>query len=739
MWERGYIVSMHGRSISRNIWRNRSWTVASLCITTVLIGIMLVSLRFTLENPSVLQSELAPNMDTIQDNAVMTALYAPQMVQTDATSVTVGPLHVSNENPRYFSDANGQIVYLTGSHTWSNLQDNGGSDPPPAFDYTAYLDFLVANGHNFFRLWAWEQARWTVETDDDNYRFAPLPYQRPGPGTALDAKAKFDLTQFNQAYFDRLRARVIAAGERGIYVSVMLFDGWSVSQQFSSSHNPWRGHPFNSANNVNGVDGDPNHDGNGEEVHTLAIPAVTALQEAYVRKVIDTLNDLGNVLYEVSNESHGGSTTWQYHLIDLIKSYEVGLPQQHPVGMTVEWPDGSIADLWASNADWISMYGDLNHPPVATGAKVIVADTDHLCGVCGNRMWVWKSFTRGENPIFMDGYDGAGYGVGGGGFNFNDPTWVSLRRNLGYTRQFAVRLNLAAMTPQPQLASSGYVLAYAAAENAEYLVYLPTGGQVDVELSATPGELNVEWFNPATGDTTLGAPIDGGAQRSLAPPFASDAVLYIYQTKVTPPTYKLMLPTVGSGSTSAEPLGPYLGGQVITLTATPDAGWDFDGWSGDVVSSDNPTTFTISADAVVTATFAEEPSLPYTLTVNTVGDGSVEIDPSQIAYTSGQAITLTAVPTTGRLFLGWSGDIIAETNPLRLTIMADTALTATFSLEAPHSFFQYLPIIEEDSTPLARRRGAKLLLISLAAKLETYPHRDPQRWGSYLGFRHLRT
>ncbi len=29
-----------------------------------------------------------------------------------------GPLHVSRDNPRYFADAEGRVVYLTGSHTW---------------------------------------------------------------------------------------------------------------------------------------------------------------------------------------------------------------------------------------------------------------------------------------------------------------------------------------------------------------------------------------------------------------------------------------------------------------------------------------------------------------------------------------------------------------------------------------------------------------------------------------------
>ncbi len=41
-------------------------------------------------------------------------------------------------------------------------------------------------------------------------------------------------------------------------------------------------------------------------------------------KVIDTVNDLDNVLYETVNEGDGTSVDWQYHMIDFIKSYESG-------------------------------------------------------------------------------------------------------------------------------------------------------------------------------------------------------------------------------------------------------------------------------------------------------------------------------------------------------------------------------------------------------------------------------
>jgi hypothetical protein len=453
-------------------------------------------------------------------------------------AVATGPLQVDPANHRYFTDGSGKAILLTGSHTWSNLQDNGGSDPPPVFDYTTYLNFLQTNHHNFFRLWVWEESRWTSETSDNNYWFYPMtPYQRTGPGNAEDGKPKFDLTQFDQAYFDRMRTRIIEAGNLGIYVSIMLFNGWSLADK-GGQGNPWRGHPFKSTNNINGINGDPNGYDNGLNTQDLSIPAVTAIQESYVRKVIDTVNDLDNVLYEISNESTGGpgNVAWQYHFIDFIHSYEAGKPKQHPVGMTVPYPNGDNADLLASQAEWISPNGDLGNPPAADGTKVVLADTDHLCGICGNRVWVWKSFTRGENPIFMDGYDGAGYGVGGAGFDFNDPTWVSLRKNLGYILTYANRMNLEKMVPHGELASTGYALAYPVASGAEYLVYLPSGGTRTVDLRAVSGTLTVEWFNPSDGTTTIGGTTTGGAIRSFTPPFGGEAVLYIYQASPSTPT-----------------------------------------------------------------------------------------------------------------------------------------------------------------------------------------------------------
>jgi hypothetical protein len=85
-------------------------------------------------------------------------------------------------------------------------------------------------------------------------------------------------------------------------------------------------------------------------------------------------------------------------------------------------------------------------------------------------------------------------------------------------------MDLASMVPSNDLASTGYCLAN---PEVEYLVYLPDGGKVTVDLSAASGTLAVEWFNPSTGEATSGETAAGGESREFTAPFSGDAVLYM--------------------------------------------------------------------------------------------------------------------------------------------------------------------------------------------------------------------
>ena len=59
-----------------------------------------------------------------------------------------GTLHVSEINPRYFTDNTGKAVYLTGAHTWNNLVDMGPTQPPEEFDFPAYIEWMKKYNHN---------------------------------------------------------------------------------------------------------------------------------------------------------------------------------------------------------------------------------------------------------------------------------------------------------------------------------------------------------------------------------------------------------------------------------------------------------------------------------------------------------------------------------------------------------------------------------------------------------------
>lgn len=431
---------------------------------------------------------------------------------TIAAAPATGPLRVHPTNPRYFTDGtktpDGSLkaVYLTGSHTWGNLAD--GHDHP-AFDYTAYLDFLDQYKHNFIRLWS-----------GYNLGRAPIPYERTGPGAALDGQPRVDLTRLDPQFYDRLRSRVIAARDRGIYIGIMLFapDG--------AKKVDWPILLFNPTNNVQSIDTDSNKDGSGAEAYDLSIPRITACQEAYVRRVIDTVNDLDNVLYEIGNEGDLTSVPWQYHFIRFIRKYESGKPRQHPVGMTAVFNilDGSWTTdnraLLESPADWISPGLDTykDNPPAADGKKVIIADVDHIWPSAPHRGWIWECFLRGLQPILMDQY------------HYGEPKWTSsaeqeaMRKCMGYTLTYARRMNLAALTPRNDLTGTAYCLAD---PGAEYLIYQPKPGEAfSVELRA--GTYRYEWFDPAKGATAGDGRIksSGGAQ-PFKPPFAGDAVLYL--------------------------------------------------------------------------------------------------------------------------------------------------------------------------------------------------------------------
>jgi uncharacterized repeat protein (TIGR02543 family) len=213
---------------------------------------------------------------------------------------------------------------------------------------------------------------------------------------------------------------------------------------------------------------------------------------------------------------------------------------------------------------------------------------------------------------------------------------------------------------------------------------------------------SMESFDLAFTASNIGPFAGNAAETPGGEPEHVALIDYFYNTAFPGPgdsgadAYDLTINTAGSGSVAKTPdQGTYGCGQVVMLTAVPDPGWQFNGWSGDLTGSANPLALTMNGDKVVTATFSPLPPVTFSLTVETVGGGTVTIVPDQTGYAPDTLVTLTPVADPGWVFSGWSGDAIGSDAPLEITMDGDKAITATFVGEKTI----FLPAIMVPFTP----------------------------------------
>ena len=142
----------------------------------------------------------------------------------------------------------------------------------------------------------------------------------------------------------------------------------------------------------------------------------------------------------------------------------------------------------------------------------------------------------------------------------------------------------------------------------------------------------------------------------------------------------------GSVTTPGEGTFTYDEGTVVDLVATPNAGYRFVNWTGNVGTIANvnaaTTTITMSGDYSITANFEEIPE--YDLTISSTEGGSVTTPgEGTFTYAEGTVVNLVAEAEGGYHFVNWIGDVgtIANVNNATTTITMDDnyTITANFS------------------------------------------------------------
>jgi hypothetical protein len=164
----------------------------------------------------------------------------------------------------------------------------------------------------------------------------------------------------------------------------------------------------------------------------------------------------------------------------------------------------------------------------------------------------------------------------------------------------------------------------------------------------------------------------------------------------------------GGGTVTSSPAGiscgttcvhDFPGGTTVKLTAAPNSGSAFAGWSG-VCSGTSTCTVDLTANASATATFNSTSPLVQ-LTVHSAGTGAGTIKSSLTGincgftcsanFPSGTSVKLTETPTSGAKFAGWSGACSGISNTCTLALTAAASATATFTSAAAPVQLTVLP------------------------------------------------
>jgi hypothetical protein len=133
----------------------------------------------------------------------------------------------------------------------------------------------------------------------------------------------------------------------------------------------------------------------------------------------------------------------------------------------------------------------------------------------------------------------------------------------------------------------------------------------------------------------------------------------------------------------------------VTLTATPNAGDYFAGWTGATNSLVSPLNITMNNNYVITGSFSAFPTYPLTLATN--GQGGIGLSPAGPNYASNTLVTATATPASGWVFTGWTGSAAGSPNPLSFNMNASNSLTGNFG---------QLPAIDIQPVSVTNKPGA---------------------------------
>jgi len=425
-------------------------------------------------------------------------------------------------NSNYFQYKGKPTILVTSAEHYGAVMNT-------AFDYPKYLVTLKDAGLNYTRIFIGPYS----EIGDNifsisNNTMNPEPKNWLVPWVKDAESQKYDLTQWNDAFFERLKAYITAASEKDIIVEVTLFTSYYTDRQWNTS-------PFNPKNNIQGFD-----TLSFKNVNTLNNGQLMDIQEKYVRKVIQELNDLGNFFFEVQNEpwsdnpqlvetiaetdtlthpndwqklvviGNTASLEWQKRIAQIITDEEKTLPNKHLIAQNIsnlrnkiKTPDPNISIFNFHYAYPIAASQNLNlKKAMGLDETGFMPHADFYY-----RSQAWKFMLAGGAL-----YNNLDYSFTVGSENGThaidnvSPGWggAKFRQQLKVLKGFIESFNFIAMNPDNSIlkVTKGNVGGFQVLANSgyQYAIYLENGSLSELTLNIPEGDYTVEWINLLTGE-----------------------------------------------------------------------------------------------------------------------------------------------------------------------------------------------------------------------------------------------
>jgi len=431
-----------------------------------------------------------------------------------------GRISISSINPHYFEYNKKQIVLFGASH-WTVIGNNN-------IPFRELNDVIIQYGANSNRATAFAFA------DPDNQ-----PWVRRSDG-------KYDLSQFNPSYWSRLKEYLSDCESKGIFVILEIWDEPYIEKR----PDRWPVNPWNPNNNVNNIPNLPNDDASYDgswkgTFYDVTNSKLMHYQDLFVEKLLDETVQFGNVIYEICNEYGGEGRTqftghwdWVQHWIDLFIQYELIhkvdlLLTNMPFGEDYNQSEyilslgidviGYFRQSTISSPNFTKLnqiingfYSRASKPLVSERAILNLARGIDNGTYDDSRREFWATFVSGGHiGSYKDVYKDRIIG------NY-DYGQLEIIKNL---RRFIDKIRFWEMYPNNKFVNNGFALVNV---GKEYVIYLPYGGSVDLDLTSTIGTFNVEWYHPQSGEYSDLTSVEGGSIITFTSPFTNDVVLHVY-------------------------------------------------------------------------------------------------------------------------------------------------------------------------------------------------------------------